>query len=835
MGADPNLLHASSWECVATPAGAVATPAGLGPITGWLPATVPGTVAGAFRDAGLPIPTEEALDDQDWWFRCRFESPKGQVGEAQEPWLLELDGLATIADVWINGEHLIHSEAMFTPERVRLDTLDLDNELVVRFAALGPLLATRHPRPRWKSKGAFPQNLRWFRTTLLGHQPGWVDTPAPVGPWRPIGLFRQSSHRVVEKRVLATIDEGPTPGPGETGTVTVEVRLTSGVEIPETGTLSVGGTSAPLSVERHGDELVVRGSATVADIERWWPHTHGLQPRYAVSIALGDGQVALGQVGFRTVEVDDQDGRFQLLVNGVPVFCRGAAWYPVDPVSFNSPGTAVSDLLELAREAGLNMVRLPGGTVYEDPGFFDVCDAMGILVWQDAMFGFLDPPEDEAFVAAVTEELTGVFTELARHPSLAVICGGQQLEEQPAMFGLPREKWSSPLITKTIPGLVDQMAPGTPFVSSSPSGGDLPFQVDHGVSHYFGVSLYLRPLSDLRRADPRFITEGVAFSNAPERPTVEEVGGGAHRAGHDPAWKAGVHRDSGATWDLEEARNFYVNQLLGEDPTDVRRDDPERALDLGRAVMAHVVGAAIAEWRRPGSACAGLLLIGLRDLVPGAGWGIIDSLNRPKSPWFALARTCQPLSVLITDEGLNGLGLHLVNDSTDTFAGDLSVSLYSAERCVEQVATAVEVPSHGAIERSAGTLFDGFRDLTHSYRFGIRSYEMVVVRLLLHDGTVAAEASYLPGGLARPVQSTLGLQAELELADTDVWSLSVSTRHFAQFVSIDVPGFRPSRSWFHLAPGESVEVGLTPEVSGGGTPSGHVRALNTTESARVAP
>jgi beta-mannosidase len=339
----------------------------------------------------------------------------------------------------------------------------------------------------------------------------------------------------------------------------------------------------------------------------------------------------------------------------------------------------------------------------------------------------------------------------------------------------------------------------------------------------------------MRRSDPRFISEGVAFSNPPERQTVEEALGGAHRAGHDPAWKAGVHRDSGATWDLEAARDFYVTELLSEDPTDVRRDDPERALDLGRAVMAHIAGEAIAEWRRPGSACAGLLLIGLRDLAPGAGWGVIDSLNRPKSPWFSLAQSCQPLSVLITDEGLNGLGLHLVNDSPDLFAGDLSISLYTAERCVEQVATSVEIPAHGGIERSSSALFDGFRDLTHSYRFGPRSYELVVARLLRADGTVAAEASYLPGGLVRPVQSSLGLQAELEMADTEAWSLSISTRHFAQFVSIDVAGFRPSRSWFHLPPGEQAHVALTPEGPESGSPRGQIRALNTTETARVVP
>jgi beta-mannosidase len=245
----------------------------------------------------------------------------------------------------------------------------------------------------------------------------------------------------------------------------------------------------------------------------------------------------LGEVGFRTVEARHDDDGFSLTVNGVAIFCRGACWYPPDPVGHNAGDDEIERLVDLVRRGGMNMLRIPGGTVYEDERFFDACDRAGVLVWQESMLGLVDPPDDEAFAEAVVTEVTEVLVRAAAHPCLALFCGGQELEEQPAMFGLSRERWTTPLIHTVLPELVGRLAPGLPYVATSPSGGDVPFQTNAGVSHYFGVGVFQFPITDLRRSSPRFIAEGLAFAVPPERASIDEEFGGDLTAHHESEWK----------------------------------------------------------------------------------------------------------------------------------------------------------------------------------------------------------------------------------------------------------------------------------------------------------
>jgi beta-mannosidase len=263
------------------------------------------------------------------------------------------------------------------------------------------------------------------------------------------------------------------------------------------------------------------------------------------------------------------------------------------------------------------------------------------------------------------------------------------------------------------------------------------------------------------------------------------------------------------------------------DPEAIRRTDPARYLDLGRATVAQLVTNVLAEWRRSGSGCDGALIFTWRDLWPGAGWGILDEGGRPKAPWYAARRVLQPVALLATDEGLNGLDLHVVNDTASPLTATLVVELFPPGRPNgERADCLVEVAPRDAIVIRADSLFDGFRDITYAYRFGPPAHDAVVATLTSADGELGTVV-YLPQGEARPVVADLGLTAVAYEDGDGRWSLRIHTDALAQWVAIHVPGFRPNDSWFHLPAGSTREIALFRTTSAEDrAPEGDVRALN---------
>ncbi len=796
-GAPPRAVE-GPWQLIATGAGACAGPADLAGHEGWIPAPVPGTAAQALSDAGQWAEAEPApIHDKDIWYRAPIP------GSGRER--LRFEGLATNAEIWLDGVHLLSTDSMFRPFTVAADLTET-SELTLCFRSLAASLAKPQKRGRWRPRLATPGSLRNARTSLLGFMPGWSPVIDHVGPFRPV--IREKID-APEADLRASLD----------GTVG---RLVARLHCPgATGTalLRCDGREVALREEAPG---LYSGELSVPHVTPWWPHTHGEPRLHAVEAEIGGRRLDLGRIGFRAITTTRpfEEG-LSLAVNGVPVFCRGAVWTPADLVGLLGDRAALRPLLDLAREAGVNMLRVPGITLYEADAFYDLCDEYGILVWQDLMLANFDYPHDDpAFRDSLAAEIAAFLDRTQTSPSLCIVCGGSEVWQQASMLGFPRDTWSGGFPAETLPGLVAATRPDLIVVPNSPSGGDLPFSVSAGVAHYFGVGAYLRPFEDARRAEVGFASECLAYANVPEPESLRRAG---LTDPNDPRWPQGVPRDRGADWDFETVRDHYVATLYGADPQRLRVEDPERYLALGRAAVAECMEATFAEWRRVRSRTMGGLVLSWRDLAPGAGWGVIAQDGLPKSAWYALKRAFRPVKVLLSDEGLNGLHVHALNETPAPVEAVLRLAyLDAAGKAVVKAERAVTLAPRGDLTLSSAEMLGRFFDGTAAYRFGPAQHCLAHAVLVDGGGEPIADAFHFPTGRDVSPQAT-GLTAEL-VEGPDGWQLHLATVRPALGIQIDLEGQgRPAENGFHLVPGLPRQIrflGLSAR------PRGSVCALN---------
>jgi beta-mannosidase len=821
------------WELAACAAGTIESPDAVSRASlDWVRASVPSTAAAALRAAGLwnLDGAVRRFDAEDWWYRCRFTADGPTGGE--ELWLC-CDGLATVCDVWLNGEHLFRSTGMFTGTDRRVDQLlRRENELVFRFLSLDALLRERRPRPRWRAPMVENQQLRWFRTTLLGRTPGWSPPAQAVGPWRDVRLERRRGVGITDIRLRTGMD----------GQLHLACRAASrGSSERFGGRLILARNGREYEGPLTADAGRLSGTVSVPDVDLWWPHTHGDPALYAARIVLQDGRnqvdVDVGSVGFRSVTLDTSNDGFAVRINGAPVFCRGACWTPLDPVSLNANPAALHRTMAQVVDAGMNMLRVGGMMVYEDDAFLDACDERGVMIWQDFMFANLDYPEtDTTFVKAVDDEASQQLERLQGRPSLTVLCGNSEVAQQASMWGASRDRWQPPLFHERLAGIARDACPDVPYWPSSTHGGSFPHQGNAGTASYYGVGAYLRGLDDARRAEVRFASECLAFANIPESRAMTQWPGGPGTKVHDPSWKARTPRDLGAGWDFDDVRDHYVSLLYGAHPMQVRYADHERYLALGRVATGEVMAEVFSEWRRRRSPTRGGLIWFLRDLWHGAGWGVIDAAGTPKAAWHYLRRALAPVAVSLSDEGGNGIAVHVANDRSTRFDGELEISLYRfGEVRVANGVRPVQIDARSAVELNADLFFDEFLDLSYAYRFGAPSHDVIVAALRRAgaDEAVARAFHFVP---ARPNTRDMdvGLTAEARRGAGETYELLVGTRKLAQSVSVEADGFESDDNYFHLAPGERRRLVLRP-VDGAavGALRGVVHALNSATAATI--
>jgi beta-mannosidase len=436
--------------------------------------------------------------------------------------------------------------------------------------------------------------------------------------------------------------------------------------------VSVGDAHTTVRVAAGCGSVVVE--VRVPGARRWWPRGYGEQPLYEVAVGLGEDESVLdgwhGRIGFRTVAVDtapDENGTpFTLLVNDRPVFARGFNWIPGDCFPTRVTRELYAERLNQACDANANLMRIWGGGIYESEDFYELCDELGLLVWQDFLFACAAYSEEEPLLAEVVAEAREAVTRLSPHPSLVLWNGGNEDVWGYHDWGWPEEldgrSWGWRYYTEVLPAVLRELDPTRPYVPNSPYSFDAarhPNESAHGIKHIWDVWNEL-DYSEYRRHRPRFVAE-FGFQGPPAWATL------ARAVRDEPMLpdSDGMRSHQKA----EDGAGKLARGLAGHLPAPESFEDWHWATSLNQA-RAVVLGVEYLRSLMPH--CMGAVVWQLNDVWPVVSWSAVDGDGRCKPVWYGLRRAFADRLLTIQPRG-EGLALVAVNDSDEVWRGRVTV------------------------------------------------------------------------------------------------------------------------------------------------------------------
>jgi beta-mannosidase len=622
-----------------------------------VPATVPGCVHTDLLAAGLipdPLlgnrePELAWIGKSDWLYTNRFALDATDDERVD----LVCAGLDTIAELELNGVPVGSTANMHRSYRFDVGRLLFDgtNELGVTFRSAldhAERLSTRLGR----RPGAYPLPYNMIRKNASNFGWDWGPTFVTAGIWRPIGLHSWRIARLAGVRPVVTVEDA-------VGRVALHVEIERTGTDPLWVTARIDGLDTAVAVS--GDSAIVE--VEVPDAELWWPRGHGGQPTYPVRVILStmDG-VRLDtwqeRIGFRTVELDtapDADGTpFGLRINGELIEVRGVNWIPDDV--FVSRVDDPRHRLGQACAAGVNLIRVWGGGIYESAAFYRAADELGLLVWQDFPFACAAYPEESPIAQEVSAEAREQVVRLAPHPSLVLwngnnenIWGYWDWDWQASLDG---RSWGEAYYFDTLPGIVAELDPTRPYWPGSPYSGDPaihPNDPDHGPTHIWDVWNQL-DYTHYRDNRPRFVAE-FGYQAPPAMATLRRA-----------LDAAGLHKDSPGMLAHQKAAdgNKKLERGLAE-----HFGVPDSFDDwhfLTSVNQARAIRLGIEHFRSMWPRCTGSVLWQLNDCWPAVSWSVIDYDGRRKPAWYAM-REAYRERLLTIQPHEEGLAVTALNDT----------------------------------------------------------------------------------------------------------------------------------------------------------------------------
>ncbi|MBS0431161.1 MAG: glycoside hydrolase family 2 protein [Proteobacteria bacterium] len=797
----------------------------------WLPATVPGSAQTDLLARKL-IPDPYWRDNEakvqwagwsNWQYRMRFDVDAATLARGHVE--LVFDGLDTFADVYLNGRRILAADNMFRRWRVDAKSMlrkgpnTLEVYLYSPIERLQPWLLKQPYALPGEFDSAFgdepegKQTANYVRKAAYQYGWDWGPRIVTMGIWQDVKLeswdtLRLADFHIAQPQVTADIAK-------------LQAQLDIKADVPETAQLALrwrapdGSThSLQHAAALHAGDNAVAIPFAIAHPERWWPVGYGKPNLYDfhVDVTVGGKLLASAdrETGLRSIALrrdKDQWGRsFEFVVNGVPVFAKGANFIPPDIFPTRVTPARYRQLLESARDANMNLLRIWGGGYYLPDDFYATADKLGLMVWQDFMFGGAIPPADPAFRDNVRIEATQQVQRLRDHPSIVLWCGNNEVETgweswddrkafKKTITAAQREhieQGMRELFDVELRGVATAHAPGTPYWPGSPDSddGEPANALDDGDAHVWDVWGGSQPVERYLAETPRFQSE-YGLQSFPDMATIAGFAAPAEWSVDSPAIRAHQKFDHG---NGNARLLLYVRNEYGE-PRDFAS-----LVYLGQIMQADGIRLAAEHLRASRPQSMGSLYWQLNDAWPGITWSSIDWYGRWKALQFHARRFYAPLLVAaLRNNGVTSVSL--VSDRTTPVAAQwrLRVMDFSG-KVIGQRQAEVTLPPLSATRVAR---FDDAQ-LLH----GTDPRKTVAVFELLVDGKRVSQNLVFfdaPKNLALPSPH---IRTQLAKANAG-YTLTLASDVLAREVWIafdDDPDAAQSDNAYDLLPGEKVSV-----------------------------
>ena len=643
-------------------------------------ATIPGTVhTDLFANQLIPDPFFGAnekqlqwIENENWEYETTFLLSEKEI--SNENIELEFEGLDTYATVYLNGKIVLEANNMFRKWIISAKNhlKKGKNHLKIVFQSA----VQKGKEEAEKLSYTLPEKERVF-VRKAQYQFGWDWGPRFVtaGIWKKVQLKFWDS---------ATI-ENIKYNQVELNDQKAILEFTTEIRVSEVKTIQVKINEKSETFHLKKGTNKVKMHYEISNPKRWWCNGLGFPHQYEFHFSLEQNRKIIDnkelKIGLRTIElVQDKDTfgtSFYFKLNGKPVFMKGANYIPQDSFIPKQTPSSYYELVQNARKANINMLRVWGGGVYADDEFYNACDANGILVWQDFMFACAMYPGDEQFVENVKQEVIDNVNRLQNHPSIALWCGNNEIDEGWHNWGWQKQfKYSQADSTKiwndykkvfheVIPETLDSLLSNEKnlYWPSSPSiGWGKKESLTQGDSHYWGVWWGKEPLEMYKKKVGRFMSE-YGFQGMPNLETLQKVIRKEDLNFTSEAFKNHQKHPTGfETINEYMARDFPV-------PTSM-----EKYNYVSQLLQAHGMKTAIEAHRLAKPYCMGSLYWQLNDCWPVTSWSTLDYYGNWKAAHYQVKESFAPILLAVT-ENEDGFSIIGSNDNLEAISGTLAVKL----------------------------------------------------------------------------------------------------------------------------------------------------------------